>query len=83
MADIWDYIAERDSFDPADTFLTYLEQRCQRLAKTPRIGREQTEISPDTFFFPVGNYVIAYLITDYGIHVVRIVHAAQDFPALF
>ncbi len=83
MADIWDYIAERDSFDPADTFLTHLEQKCQLIAKTPRIGKERKELSVGTFFFPTGNYTIAYLIKEYGIHVVRVVHSARDFPRLF
>ena len=82
LDEIADFIAA-DDLETARRFVILLKEKCFRLASTPRIGREHKELSPDTFFFPAGNYMIAYLITDYGIHVVRVIHAARDFPRLF
>ena len=83
LAEVWDYIAERDGFDPADEFISFLEQKCTLLADTPGIGRVREEVAQGLHFFPVGRYVIAYNTTAYGIHVVRVIHAARDFASFF
>ncbi len=79
---IADYIAD-DDIETAKQFVALLKEKCFRIAETPGIGRVREEVAPALHFFPVGRYVIAYNTTAYGIHVVRVIHAARDFHTFF
>jgi len=81
--EIWSFIAEQDGVEPADRFTTFLEDKCVRLAASPKIGRAHDDLVPGLRTFPTGDYVIAYRETEYGIDVLGVIHAARDFPTFF
>ena len=77
LAEIWSYIAE-DSPNRADTFIDSIDRKFHDLARSPHIGRSRNELLPDLYSFPVGRYIIFYLIIPDGIEVVRVLHASRD-----
>jgi toxin ParE1/3/4 len=72
-----------DSVDMADKFVDRIEEKCHLLATTPKIGRARFDIADGLRVFPLGGYVIVYQEAAYGIHVLRVIHAARDFPTFF
>ncbi|MEK7201878.1 MAG: type II toxin-antitoxin system RelE/ParE family toxin [Patescibacteria group bacterium] len=83
LREIWDFIAAQDGVEPADRFAAFMEEKCGRIATTPKIGRARDDLVPGLRTFPTGDYVIAYHETDYGIDVLGVIHAARDFPTFF
>ncbi|ACD91062.1 MAG: type II toxin-antitoxin system RelE/ParE family toxin [Chlorobium limicola] len=77
LAEIWSYIAE-DSSNRADSFVDFIDGKFHELAQSPRIGRSRNELLPGLCSFPVGRYIIFYLIIPDGIEVVRVLHASRD-----
>jgi toxin ParE1/3/4 len=47
------------------------------------MGREREELAPGLRSFPFRRYLIFYRLFAGGIEIVRVLHAAQDVPALF
>ncbi len=47
------------------------------------MGRARPELPSGLRSFPVGNYLILYRPTDYGVEIVRVVHGSRDIEALF
>jgi toxin ParE1/3/4 len=58
-------------------------QKCQLLAENPALGVRRDELSPGLRSHVVGNYLVFYEPTEYGIQVIRIVHGARDLESLF
>ena len=77
LAEIWSYIAE-DSPNRADTFIDSIDRKFHELARSPHIGRSRNELLPGLCSFPVGRYIIFYLVVTDGIEVVRVLHASRD-----
>lgn len=82
LHEIRDFIAG-DSVDIADRFVDTLEEKCQRIAETPYIGRARDELAPSLRSFTVGHYVILYRPLEDGVRVFRVLHSSRDIPALF
>ena len=60
LDDIWEYIAG-DSVEAADRWIAKLFDAFESLARAPRIGHEQTDLTDaPVLFWPVGNYLIIY-----------------------
>lgn len=74
---IWFYIAE-DNPAAADRLLDDIDEKCNLLAKNPKIGESRPDIAPFMRYFPVKNYLILYQEQSYGIEVVRVIHGARD-----
>lgn len=82
LSDIWDYAAE-SGVERADRLLDLINEKCQRLAEYPEMGRARHELLVDLRSFTVKNYVIFYQpITD-GIEVLRVLHGARDIHRVF
>lgn len=77
LSEIWSYIAE-DSPNQADKFIDSIDGKFHELLHLPRIGRSRNELLPGLCSFPVGRYIIFYLIIPDGIEVVRVLHASRD-----
>jgi toxin ParE1/3/4 len=60
-----------------------IERECQRVAKSPLIGQLRDAILPGMRIFSIRPYVVFYFPLDDGIRVLRVIHAARDYPALF
>src|SRR5438067_2274635 len=82
LDDIYDHLAQFNAASAARV-VQAIEQTCRTLARFPGMGRARDELQPRLRSFPGGAYVIFYRLTDDGIQIVRILHGARDFPALF
>ncbi len=85
---ISDYFAN-EGLDLAIRFSDAVADTEQALLKMPEMGvlrqYNAPELSGVRMILVNGfrNYMIFYLPTDYGIHVVRVLHGARDLEALF
>jgi plasmid stabilization system protein ParE len=87
---IYAYLSERNP-TAAEGFLNALEQAAAVLSETPEIGSPRyfahKELEGLRFYVLKGfeNYLLFYRVMDTEgiVEIVRIVHGARDFPALF
>ncbi len=64
-------------------FLEALDETCELLAEHPELGRSRESLGEGLRSFPIGNYLIFYLITPDGIAVVRVAYGGRDLPGIF
>ena len=67
----------------ADRLLEQLFETLELLAEQPLIGQQRDDLATKLRAFAVRPYVILYHPHEDGIHVVRIVHGARNYPAMF
>lgn len=79
--DIWAYVA-RDNPRAATKLLRLFDETLRRLAESPGIGAAQDKYRAGLRSFPIGNYVLFYEAIAEGIRVIRILHAARNWPDL-
>jgi toxin ParE1/3/4 len=80
---IWNYIAEHN-FDAADRVRNELREAMKLLSDMPGLGHHRSDVkNPRLRFWSVRSYVIAYNPDAKPIHIVRVVHGAQNFKKLF
>jgi toxin ParE1/3/4 len=60
-----------------------IHDRCQSLAENPRMGRTREELAPGLRSKLLGNYLIFYRPTEYGVQVVRLLHGGRNLKTLF
>jgi toxin ParE1/3/4 len=82
LDEISDYIAE-DNPEAAGRFVEDITNTCRTLAAFPMSGRARDELLENMRSFPVGNYVIFYDVIPDGVEILRVLHGARDFPAIF
>jgi toxin ParE1/3/4 len=79
---IWDFIAQ-DNADAADQLLLHFDERLERLAESPFMGRAIDALAPSLRCSPVGNYVLFYRPDITGIQLIRVLHARRDITPEF
>jgi toxin ParE1/3/4 len=79
---IRDYISQH-SPRAANKVLDELFDTLELLARQPELGERRDDLEQNIRAFVVRPYAIFYEPSPDGIHVVRIVHGARDFPSLF
>ena len=62
----------------AQKYIDALEIKCEKLARSPHIGRERPEIKPGYRSITEGKHVIFYRVGDSGIDILRILHGRMD-----
>jgi len=62
----------------AQKYIDALEIKCEKLARSPYIGRERPEIKPGYRSITEGKHVIFYRVGDSGIDILRILHGRMD-----
>ena len=82
LNEIWEHISEENPF-AADRWIDLMEEKFQKLAEAPMMGRARDELAPDLRSFPVGHYLIFYRPAPFGIEVARVLYGGRDLPALF
>ena len=82
LAEIWDYIAD-DSETQADLFIDKIDRKLELLAEQPNLGRPRGELAENMRSFPIGRYVIFYVVMPSCIQVIRVLHSARDLAPLF
>jgi toxin ParE1/3/4 len=55
---IIDYVADNSSFDAAESLLSKINSKCERLAKFPSMGRSRDELATNVRSFPVRDFQI-------------------------
>ena len=71
-----------DSPSAAERLVRTINAKCERLARSPMIGRARPELRPDMRSFPFGAYLILCRAIDDGAEIVRVVHAARNLEDL-
>jgi toxin ParE1/3/4 len=84
LSAIWNYIA-REGGNPtaADGIIDAITGRFYLLAQYPRIGRARDDLRPGLRSFPVGQYMIIYLIDDEDVQILHVFHGHQDIEGQF
>jgi toxin ParE1/3/4 len=82
LAEIWDYIAD-DSEEQADLFIDLIDRKLRLLAEQPNLGRARGELAENMRSFPIGRYVVFYIVMPSCIQIVRVLHGARDLAPIF
>ena len=76
---IWYYVA-RDNIQAAHHLIDTIVERFPTLAERPFMGRPRPELGSDLRSFPVGNHLIVYRPTDFGIVIVHFLDSRPREP---
>jgi plasmid stabilization system protein ParE len=77
---IWDYIAQ-DNMDAADRWISKLFDAFESLAMAPGMGHKREDLTAfPILFWPVGAYLILYLVRDERVEIVAVTQGARDIP---
>lgn len=79
---IWTYIAKHDP-SAADRQLDRIDEICRLLALNPAAGPRREDLAKGLRFYPVGNYLVFYVMAPDSIIVVRVLHGARDYLSEF
>lgn len=82
---IWYYVASQSgSVEIADRLIDSIAERFFILANYPNIGRRRDDdLRPGLRSFPVGEYLIIYLLRDEDVLILRVLHGSRNIKALF
>ena len=82
---IWYYVAiESGNAEIADRFVDSITERFLLLAGHPYLGRPRDDdLGIGLRSFPVGEYVIVYLVENEDVLILRVVHGRRDLEELF
>ena len=81
MWELWATIA-LDKPKAADRFVERIYAAEDLLADFPEIGKARNDVAPGLRKWAVGSYLMFYRVAPDAIEIVRILHGAQDLPAL-
>ncbi len=76
---IWYFIA-RDNIQAANSLIDTLLERFPLLAENPMMGRPRPNLGPDLRSIPIGNYLIVYRPTDFGVVILHIRDSRRQEP---
>jgi plasmid stabilization system protein ParE len=80
LDEIWNYIAQ-DNIDAADRWVNTLFDAFSSLAQTPGMGHKREDLTAfPILFWPVGAYLILYLVQKELIEIVAVTQGARDIP---
>lgn len=82
LLEIWSYISDYSEVAATRT-LERISEAISTLADQPFIGRARPELGVDIRSFPVGNYLIFYVVDDEQLNLVRIIEGHRDLEAQF
>jgi toxin ParE1/3/4 len=81
---IWIYVASKSgSMDVANRLIDALTERFFLLTNFPQAGRRRdAEFGSGVRSFPVGEYIILYLVEDADVLILRVLHGSRDLEDL-
>ena len=82
LLDTWLYIAEDQPIN-ADRYLDKLQEKAQKLAEFPDLGRDRPELAEGLKSFPVDRYNLYYTVTETKLILVRVLPGDRDITAIF
>ena len=78
LTDIYIYSYQQFGEAAADRYFSDLEACFTRLSEFPRLGRSIDQIRPGYFRFEHQSHTVFYMLTDFGVRIVRVLHEAMD-----
>lgn len=82
LLDTWLYIAEDQPIN-ADRYLDKLQEKAQKLAEFPDLGRDRPELAEELKSFPVDRYNLYYTVTETKLILVRVLPGDRDITSIF
>ncbi|PPJ47297.1 type II toxin-antitoxin system RelE/ParE family toxin [Rhizobium sp. KAs_5_22] len=67
----------------SERYVDELFDSFELLAENPQMARERRELNPPMRLYPYHAHLIAYLVRDGDILIVRVLHGRQDWQGLF
>ena len=84
LDDIAYFVAHRSgSLVTAERLITMITTRFHLLTQHPKIGRVRDDLLEGARSFPVGSYMIVYVIHSEDVHILRVIHGRRNIAALF
>lgn len=85
IQDLDDIVTYLSSFslNAGNRFLDAFEQKCETLARLPRIGKIYYNLQPDLRGLTIDNHIIFYRIVEDNIEVIRVVSGRRDLEKIF
>ncbi|MCF8075285.1 MAG: type II toxin-antitoxin system RelE/ParE family toxin [Desulfotignum sp.] len=78
LIEIWNYTVEAWGEKQAEKYLQEIEDKLNKLAANPELGRPRPEISPGYYSFPAQKHIIFYLNSGSHIDIIGILHGKMD-----
>lgn len=82
LLDTWLYIAEDQPIN-AYRYLDKLQEKAQKLAEFPELGRDRPELAEGLKSFPIDRYNLYYTVTESKLILVRVLPGDRDITAIF
>jgi plasmid stabilization system protein ParE len=83
LLQIWNYLAERASFEVADKVITDLRTGMNKVSKSPGVGHERNDLTElPVRFYKVHRFLIVYAPHEKPLGIVRVLHASRDISAI-
>ncbi len=80
---IWDYGANKWSPAKADDHLREIKLRCDRLLRSPKLGKARDELSLGIRTILIDPHVVFYRVTGVTVEIVRVLHQHEDVEVIF
>jgi len=81
LLDVGDYIA-KDSRANARRFVGKLMEQCKRVGRAPLSYKGREDLAPGLRMAAIGRYVIFFRVLGDLVRIERVLHGAQDLPAV-
>lgn len=78
LTDIYTYSYRQFGEAVANRYFSELEECFSHLAEFPRLGRSIEHIRPGYFRFEHQSHTVFYVITDFGVSIIRVLHESMD-----
>lgn len=82
LDEIWMYVA-KDNRTAANQLIEEFYRKFLLLASQSLMGESRDELAAGLRSFSCGNYLLLYHLSEHGIEIVRVIHAARDVGAQF
>ena len=80
---IWRYGANEWSPAKADDHLREIERGCDRLLRSPKLGKARDELSLGIRAILIDPHVVFYRVTGLTVEIVRVLHQHEDVEVIF
>ncbi len=79
LINIYRYSVREWGIEHADTYIRHINSAFQQLADGVKSGRDYSHVKPGLRAYNVISHVIFYMVTHYGIDVIRVLHKSMDY----
>jgi toxin ParE1/3/4 len=73
----------RGSTPAASKWIDDLDREFSKIAQTPGVGTDRSDLRPQLRSVPFGNYIVFFKSGRQTVNIVRVIHGARDYARLF